>query len=440
MKTMRKLFFSTLVIFFSGGLLSAVLASGKDLQETYTWKYSINKDAIVVFDNYDCNLTIHTWDKGETEFHLTVDAETRSDEDAAVLGKYLQNLKFSNNASSVTFRSHFWESRNSIMGRMTMKLEGGKNVALSELTMKGELWIPSGCRFELASKYSEINMEDFSGLLFLDLYTNNFYGGNVEGKAEIKDKYSNIEFKNMKDLKADLYSSKLEALSLGDLKIESKYSKFTAQMSGSLDINSYTDKINIIKTGDITFNAKYSDLKTESSGMINLDCYDGTVIMKDVKDIKITSKYADIQFAVTGNISINSSYSDKLVAVKVNSLKINESKYCSFRIDELINSVTEADGYEDKFMILKTGNEFKELNINGKYVDVSLGLPKTTDYRFRAKIQYPKLEINESMFKTRTKILESSQLEYDAVKGTEKERMPLIEVNGYQISLKIIEL
>jgi hypothetical protein len=160
--------------------------------------------------------------------------------------------------------------------------------------------------------------------------------------------------------------------------------------------------------------------------------------MEEVKDIKITSKYGDYNFGVTGNISIPSSYNDKLVAKKMTSLKINESKYCSFRIDELINSVKETDGYEDKFTILKTGNEFKEMVVNGKYLDISLNLPKTTDYRFRAKIQYPKLDIDESMFKTRTKILENSQLEYDAVKGTVKEEMPLIDVNGYEISLKII--
>ena len=57
-----------------------------------------------------------------------------------------------------------------------MKLEGGKDVSLSEFSMKGELWIPSGCRFGLNSKYSEINMEDFSGQLTLDLYNDNFYG------------------------------------------------------------------------------------------------------------------------------------------------------------------------------------------------------------------------------------------------------------------------
>ncbi len=106
----------------------------------------------------------------------------------------------------------------------------------------------------------------------------------------------------------------------------------------------------------------------------------------------------------------------------------------------MINSLTEADGYEDKFMIRRTGQEFRELRINGKYADISFSLPKTVDFRFRANITYPKLDMDESQFKVRTKISEDSRLEYDAIKGTEKEGMPVIEVNGYEMLLKITEL
>ena len=332
---MKKLFFSAILVMFCAGFIQVASAAGKDLQKTYTWKYNINKDASVSFDNYDCNLTIHTWDKAETEYHLTVDAKTRSDEDAAVLDRFIQNLKFSNGATSVSYKDNFWESRNSVMGRMTMKLEGGKTVSLSDFTMKGEVWIPVGCRFVLDSKYSEIHLEDFAGQLFLKLYNGNLYGGNVTGRTEIEDKYGSIEFRDMRDLKADLYNSKLEAASLGDLNIVSKYSKVTAKTAGRLGIDGYNDKYEFEKTGDISFTAKYSDLKALISGQAVLDCYEGSVTLNEAKDIRITSKYADFNFGVAGNISVTSSYNDKLVSGKLISLKIDESKYCSYRIEEL---------------------------------------------------------------------------------------------------------
>jgi hypothetical protein len=438
MKATTKLFFRTLALIFFTGMVSATSASGSDLQKTYMWKYNINKDGSVALENYECNVTIHTWDKAETEFHLAIYAKTRSDEDAAVLDKYLQNLKFSNSATSVNFRDSFWESRNNILGRMTMKLEGGKAISLSDFSMKVELWIPSGCRFGLNSKYSEVKMEDFSGQLTLDLYNDNFYGSNVSGRTVIEDKYSTIEFKDTRDLKADLYNSKLEAGNTGDLNIESKYSKVTALSSGILTVNGYNDKYSIPKTGNISFVAKYSDLKTETSGLTNLDCYEGTVIIKEAGDIKIISKYADFQFGKVDNVSIESSYNDKLSATKMTAIRIIDSKYCSFRIEELASSIVENDGYQDKITILKTGQEFSKVSVAGKYVDISVSLSKTLDFRFKAKITYPNLDIDESKFVTKTKISDGSQLEYDAVKGTEKDGMPVIEVNGYQMSLKII--
>ena len=440
MKTMKKLLFSTISLFLYIGFLSGSPVQGSDLQKTYTWKYAVNMDGNVELNNYDCNITIHTWDKGETEFHLAVDATLRSEEDAATLDKYLQNMKFSNSAALVSFKDSFWETRNSIMGKMTMKLEGGKTVSLTQFSMKGELWIPLGCKFELQSKYSEINMEDFSGQLTLDLYNDNFYGGNLTGKADITDKYSTMEFKELKDVRANLYNSKFNSKSIGDLKIESKYSKFTTVNSGILDISSYNDKYNFVNVGNITFVAKYSDLRAEIAGQVNLNCYEGSVTLKEAKDMKIISKYADFQFGKADNITITSTYNDKLVAEKLISLRINESKYCSFRISELINTLTESDGYEDKFTIVKAGQEFKELNVAGKYVEISLGLPKTIDFRFKAKIEYAKLDMDESVLSPKIKISKGSSLEYDAVKGTDKEGMPLIEVNGYQMSLKIIGL
>jgi hypothetical protein len=439
MKAMKKLLFNTIILIVYAGSTSLTFASARDLQKTFTWNYKINNDALVQVNNYDCDLVIHTWDKDEAEYRLSVKAETRSDEDAQLLENFIRNLLFSHSSSSVSFDNRFWESRNTIMGRMTMKLKGGKNVSLTAFEITGELWIPKGCKFKLGSKYSEINMEDFSGPLNIDLYNDNFYGGKLGSNAEITDKYSTIEFKDIKDLRADLYNSKFDAGDCGKLDIQSKYSKIICKNSGDLEINGYNDKYSFIKTGNISFTAKYSDLETESSGRAELDCYEGTISLKEVKDVRIQSKYADFRFDVAANCSISSSYETKITAGKLKSLDISESKYCTYKVDEIVNSLSESDGYQDKFYTFRLGEDFKGIKVNGKYLELSLEIPKTTDYRFKANIKYPDFDINESAFKPVVKIEKGSQIEYDAIKGTEKDGMPLIEVNGYQVTLKIRE-
>ncbi len=439
-KTMKRLLFSAaILLFLTGGLTSQAFASGKSIKKTYTWNYKINADASVEAGNYDCDLVIHTWDKNEAEYRLIVDMDARSDNDAETLNTYLDGMTFSHSATNASFDNKFWSSRNNILGRMTMKLKNGKTIGLSSFDMKGELWIPKGCSLIFSSKYSEISMEDFSGPVSIDLYNDKFYGGALEGKASLTDKYSTIEFRDISDMKANLYNSRLNGGNSGDLDIQSKYSKVTFKTSGKVDINGYNDNYTFTKTGDVTITAKYTDLKTEASGNADISFYEGTVAIGSVKDLNIKSKYADYDFDVAGKCSISSSYNDRLAAGKINSLAINESKYCSYKADNLTESLTENDGYNDKLSIGAVGADFRKFQVNGKYLEATLNIPKTMDYRFKADISYADLDINESSFKPVVKINNGSKLEYDAVKGTEKEGMPLIEADGYEITLRIKE-
>jgi len=448
MKTIMKLFFGILVLIllFSSlalivytGVLYAPIGKEKNLQKTFTWNYPINKDGSICIDNLNCNTTIHVWDKGETEYHLTIDARTRTDRGADILDKFFTYLKFANTPDSVSFRVHLWESRFEILNRMIIKLEGGNRIALSRLSMKGELWIPSGCNFVLKSKYSRIDMDDFAGQLTIDLNNGHLYGGNLKCKTRIVDHYSTIRFKDIKDLSADLHKTNLEATNTGDLRINSKYTMVKILCSGKLEINSYHDKYTIPKTNDITFTSKYSELKTDSSGQLKIDSYKGTFVFGDVKDVKIDSKYDDFQLGTMGDISVSSAYKSKLVARTVRSLNINESKYGDYRIDKIKDSFTATDGYKDKFIILTTTVDLKLVNVNGKYIEASIGLLKSTDYRFNLITSNSKLDIDESLLKSKVKI-EGSKLKYDVMSSTEREVIPLIEVNGYNMLIKIIEI
>ncbi|HKK41574.1 MAG TPA: hypothetical protein VJ963_04130 [Bacteroidales bacterium] len=439
-KKLKKLLFSTsLLIMIYGGFICQAVTPGMSVQKTYNWNYKVNPDAMIEASNYDCDIVIHTWDKAEAEYRLIVDADARSEDDASYLNDYLSNLVFSHSTTGVSFDNRFWSNRNSILGRTTIKLKNGKTITLSSFDMKGELWIPKGCSLVFSSKYSEIKMDNFSGPARIDLYNDNFYGNNMDGKTEITDKYSTIEFKDINDLKANLYNSRLNGGNSGDLDIESKYSRITFRTTGNIKINGYNDKYNFSRTGDITIAAKYTDLKADAAGNADINYYEGTVAIGTVKDLDINSKYADYDFDVAGKCTISSSYNDRLSVSRLNSLAVNESRYCSYKIDNLTSFLTESEGYNDKFSIGAVGSDFSKFRVNGKYLEISLGIPKNMDYRFKANITYADLDINESSFKPVVKIIQSSKTEYDAVKGTEKEGMPLIEAEGYQVSLKIRE-
>jgi hypothetical protein len=440
MKRIQTFIFSALCLslFLIPG--SSGYSQDKNIQKTYHWEYQVNEDVKFAFINYNCNLKIHTWDQPEIKYDMTVDAEMKSEQDAEILDNYISNLEFSNSAGSVEFNNRFWISKTNIMGRKTLDLKGEKTVRYTKFDWKGEIWIPVNCNLNLQSKYSTIEMEDIGGRVNLELYNDKLFAGTVNGNMKIKDRYSTLEFANLKDIEADLYSTDIEAKDIGDLTVRSRYSKFRAGNAGKLDINAYNGKYFFGNTGDIRFVDKYSDLTTGIAGNCELDCYNSAVHLTDAADIDLKSKYGKYEFGEAKNLGISSGYNDSYRISSLKSLNITESKYGNYKVDELASSLFMGVGYSDKFTITKTSAAFRGFKIDGKYIKMGIALDKNLSYRFRADVKYPKFDINEEAMTMRIKIKEGSDLEMEAIKGAEKEGMPEIIVKGYDMEVTFTEL
>jgi hypothetical protein len=438
MKGMKAYFYSILAIIVCLVMGMDGYGQGKKIEKTYRWTYQVNEDVTFAFENYDCDLTIHTWDKPEIEYVMTVDATLKSEEDARRLDEHIGDLKFSSSTSSVHIDNRFWTSKKVVLGRKTMTLKGARTIRFSEFKMKGEMWIPENSNLNLTSKYSEIEVGDLNGRVSIDLYNDKLYGGLVNSNIKIAAKYSTLEFTDMKDINADIYNTTFEAGDIGSLSIVSKYSKFKARNAGKVDVDAYNDKYAFGTTGDIRFIDKYSDLRAEQTGHTELDCYNSTVIISRVEDVDLKSKYGNYEFEEVRNLNIATAYNDKYSVDSLGTLNITDSKYGVYKIAYLERSLLLSEGYSDKLFVTKTGN-LKEVKVNGKYVVLEMALDKDYSYRFNANVKYPKFEINEESMNVRKKINESSEVEMEAIKGTESAGMPSFFVNGYDMVITLTE-
>lgn len=438
MKPMKTYFYSAVVISLFLVMGPDAFGQGKKVEKTYQWKYNVDEHVKFTFNNYDCDLIIHTWDKPEIGYEMSVDATLSSEEEAGKLDGFIENLEFSHSTGRVEFDNRFWTSKKVVMGRKTITLKGEGKLRFSEFKMKGEMWIPENCLLELRSKYSEISLEDINGRLSLDLYNDKLYGGTVNSPLSIKAKYSTLEFKNVKDIEADLYNTNIETGDIGDLVVVSKYSDFRTGNTGKVNINTYNDKYSFDNTGDIKFIDKYSDLNAKIVGHIQLDCYSSTVNLISAEDIELKSKYGKYDIEGARNLNISTAYSDNFKIGSLHSLNINESKYGAYKVNHLESSLLLKDGYSDKFFVTKTG-DFKGAKVNGKYIDVEMALDKNLSYRFKANVKYPKFEINEEAMNVRVKIKEGSELQMEAIRGDESEGMPAFFVNGYEMAITLTE-
>lgn len=435
MKEKQTYFYSAVLISLFLALGTDGIAQGKNIQKTYAWNYKVNLDVKFTFTNYDCDLVIHTWDKNEIEYKMTVDATLRSEEDAKRLDAYIEALEFSHAPGSAEFNNRYWQSRKNLMGKKTIDLKGEKTVRYSSYDMSGELWVPAGCKLVLNSKYSGIDLEDIQGPVSLDLYNDKVFGGNISNSLKIQAKYSSLELKEVGDLEAELYNTDVEAGNIGNLSIASKYSKFKVGNAGLVAINSYSDKYAFGRTGDVSFINKYSELRTEASGNMTLDCYSSTLVLGSVENMELKSKYGKYEVEELGNLHSSSSYSDNYKIGVLKTLNLDESKYGTYRIEQLSSSLLLKEGYSDKFFITKTGSGFRGMKVNGKYIKVESALDANLSFRFNAKVKYPKFDMDEEAMDVRIKILESSQLDMKALKGSESEGMAEFNFEGYDVNL-----
>ncbi len=440
MKTMEKSNFRTSAVLILLLFVSFIAATGAQVQKTYNWKYPVNRETVIKLDNYNCEVVVHSWEKSEAEFHLIIEATGKGPDDEQRLLKYLDNLTFAHSSSVVAFSSSIWKNQNTMNGKTTIEIEGSKDIVLTEFSLKGELWIPAGNRFELGSKYSRIDMEDFNGSLKLELYNDQLFGGNITAPAEISAKYSNMEFKEVKGITAEFYNSNFDAGNCGDIKTDSKYSKINTLSAGNVHAVSYNDKYTFGNTGDVDFSAKYSDLKTSGSGKVTLDCYNGTIEINSAKDVTLTSKYAEFRIGSAGSISIGDTYNDKFTLGRITSLSVGTAKYSNYKIEEIGVSLVAPDCYNDDFEIARTTSGLKEMKISGSYLSVDAGIPSSLNIRLKADIKYPSFEIKEGTFTAKTKISDDTSVKYEGIRGQEKADMPLIDLSGNNFKFRISDV
>lgn len=437
MKTRKSLLFSLsiyLIVFM--GLQPAY---GQLIDKTYRWNYKVNPDSWVIMSNYDTDMQINTWDKPEVEFHMIVEIEFRDRDDASRVDSYIRDLDFESTRDRTVLKSSFWKSRSNIMGVSTMVLEGLKTVRYKKFKMECILWIPEGASLELKTRYSEINMTDIGGELKLDSYDDEIYAGAVKGESLITARYSDMTFFAMKNIEADIYDCKLLTGNTGDINIITKYSEVKTGITGILDIDSYDDELDFEACSDIKYNAKYSELITGHAGKLVADNYECEFTAEKVREARIDSKYSRFDIKTAAMIDITSFYEDKLSLEQVGALNVAETKYGEFEIGELERACTVKSAYEDDFSFDRLGAGIEKFHIDGKYLDIELGLASDFDCRLKATIKYPELDFDEDIFKTKTHIKDDSDLEYEGIKGTEKTGMPELIISGYEVKLIIKE-
>jgi len=259
-----------------------------------------------------------------------------------------------------------------IVGELELNVKYGKammeDIGDADITLyDGEMEMENGKALKVSSKYSEYTIEDTESLE-ISAYDDKFELGNIKGRLEIRDKYSEIKIGNFGEAELDIYDADLDGKKGGKLTIQdSKYSKYRFGELASLDID---------------------------------ESYDDEFILKNMKEVIINrTKYTEFSIGqLTGDLNVTSSHDDKFTVDALTNLIINESKYTEFEVGRLSGQVELLDSHDDKLDVRTVENNFKGLKMDGKYTKVYMDIPTAIKYEIDVDMTYGGIEYPESAF------------------------------------------
>ncbi|MCB0685434.1 MAG: hypothetical protein KDC53_02880 [Saprospiraceae bacterium] len=237
--------------------------------KTITKTYTLDKDGKVNIENAHGHVNIKTWDKSEVYIKvvITVDASSerkaeedfdRIDVDFTNDNRYVSaKTSIDNKKSTWWFIQSWWDD--------------------DDVTIDYEVSMPASADLELAHKYGDADLGDFTG----DVEVNHKYGdltiNHVAGELRLDLSYGNASIAKANTSNIEIAYYKLRINDANKIVIDSKYSQVHVESANEIISESAYDGYHLGDIGTVTNEGKYDNFEVEK-----------------IESMKIVTKYTKI--------------------------------------------------------------------------------------------------------------------------------------------------
>jgi hypothetical protein len=324
------------------------------------------------------------------------------------------------------------------LSKVTFKSQKKESIKLKEFKIiRCEIWLPATANITLDAKYSQVNFENsIKGNFDLDLYDGQLHLQDVSGYLRGDAKYSKVKAGNLKDVDLELYETELLIGNSIVFDMDAKYSTIKIGEAKSVRLGIYEGGFSCLKTETAQIKNKYASIKFNELEEIQLNAYEGSFEANEVKTMSMEAKYLGLSLGQVDDFRMYEGYENEISFDKVNTLVSKDGKYNEFTIGNLGQSLV-LSAYEDEIEIESVAQDFQKIELAGKYVEADFNLVNPSAYVLKGNVQYPDLDISENQYKIRTKIGDSSRLEFLYEYGNVNESSSVISIEGYEMEVSI---
>ncbi|MCB0737553.1 MAG: hypothetical protein KDC92_08575, partial [Bacteroidetes bacterium] len=282
-------------------------------------------------------------------------------------------------------------------GKNKLEMKNENKYDVADFVVKLTVKIPDNHDLSISNKYHDLTLDSYSGRVRADIYNAKLSLGVIGGDADVNVKYGSIQIGIAREININLYDSKLTLEKAAGLKLNTKYSRVKIGEVRELNINSFDDEISVESNLDmLSYSSKYSSIHCQNIEKLKASMYDDHLEAKSITEASISAKYTSIQADKISRISMSSSYDNSFSCGTVGLMKVSDSKYSSYKIDLITNSLT-TYSHDDTWKVKALENEVASFNVSAKYGSVDVGFNKELAHiiRYEGKcgdFDYPNID------------------------------------------------
>lgn len=292
-----------------------------------------NSDKIMLSNQYG-SIQVKIWDKQEVKVDVDIKAYGNNDTEAQKLLDGV-NIEAGKSGDQITFKTKM--EQNGSWGRGS---NSGKKWR-REVRISYVVYMPAANALTMSQNYGNIDMGDLSGALYVKVQYGSFTAGNLSNTNNyISVQYGSANIQSVnKAIVKHQYGPGLTIASAGTLDVDAQYTAVTLNtIKGNAVIKKqYGGELNVGSVENIDLDAQYTNVKL------------GTV----KGNARVHQQYNSLNIVTVGKLEVDCQYANTTVGTLRGDGKFN-MQYNRLNIDEV-------------------GTGCKNLNVDGAYVNISIG-------------------------------------------------------------------
>lgn len=200
-----------------------------------------------------------------------------------------------------------------------------------------------------------------------------------------------------------LYSCDVNATALNNVTIDARFSKINIAKADDVSLTSHNNNSVVFGIlNNIDASARFSTIRIENNmGNAKFDFYQSKLFGKNFQTLEIFARFSEFNVADISEPKINSSYQNKFNFATVHTFSCQESKFDTFKFDEIVVAASFPEAYQIKADIRGTSTSFSGFSGNFRFGTVNLKLHPNVEFNLNYNGTHGKLDVSPNKFKTR---------------------------------------